>query len=359
MRLRSLRRGFTLIELLVVIAIIGVLIALLLPAVQQAREAARRIQCTNNLKQLALATNNYLSSTGAYPPLLSSFSNFGGPTGGEWPLGWAVGLLPHIEQQQLYNTANYSFGASSAPNQATLSATRIAAFICPSEDLVGPWLYGSWTNYAANIGGPASMMAWQGTFVPMNSDAKGASGAPMNRNVRSFGAEGITDGASNTALFSERLVGLGSGPTPVIGTIDAKRVSFPIALSVNTDAGNVAEANTMVQQCQGLPAGTAPVAGHNLWSGAVWAGSHSGTLRFNSYNHVNTPNKLTCHPANAWGGPPGGHNNALTVSSNHSGGVNTAFADGSVKFIKDSIATNIWWALGTRNGKEIVSADAY
>src|SRR4051794_1301589 len=108
------RGGFTLIELLVVIAIIAVLIALLLPAVQAAREAARRAQCVNNLKQLGLGVQNYLSTNDAFPPLLGNFGlngNQPASTGGPWVLGWAVALLPYIEQQQLFNSANYSFGA--------------------------------------------------------------------------------------------------------------------------------------------------------------------------------------------------------------------------------------------------------
>jgi prepilin-type N-terminal cleavage/methylation domain-containing protein/prepilin-type processing-associated H-X9-DG protein len=363
-RVRKRRSGFTLIELLVVIAIIGVLVSLLLPAVQGAREAARRAQCTNNLKQLGLAVNNYLSQTGAYPHLFTNFSRIGGPSApaGEWPLGWAVSILPMIEQQALYNSANWSYGASSAPNGGTLSATRVATLVCPSEDGIGPWQAGSWTNYAANVGGPSSISMWTGMFVTMRTDAKGETNVPVNRNVRTLGAENVTDGTSNTVLFSERLVGVNGGPNPTVASGDAKRVSFPVALSITDDAGDVAQARQFVQLCNSLPPTTAsptPPPNHAWWSGACWSGSHGGTLRFNAYNHWQTPNKLTCHPSNAWGGPPGAHNNALAPSSNHPGGVNCAFVDGSVRFIKDSVAQDVWWGLGTRNGKEVISSDAY
>src|SRR3954464_10711521 len=130
------RRGFTLIELLVVIAIIAVLIALLLPAVQAAREAARRMQCTNNLKQLGIAVHNYISQNNCFPPLGSNFANpgYGGPVlPNDWPLGWAVTLLPGMEQQALYNTANYSLSVNNSVNTKTLCATRVATLLCPSE----------------------------------------------------------------------------------------------------------------------------------------------------------------------------------------------------------------------------------
>src|ERR1700689_3340366 len=117
---RSARRqGFTLIELLVVIAIIAVLIALLLPAVQAAREAARRAQCTNNLKQLGLAVHNYISTNNCFPPLMASFNTTGSfllTANGQWPLSWAVALLPNLEQQSLFNSANYLYGSSDSQN---------------------------------------------------------------------------------------------------------------------------------------------------------------------------------------------------------------------------------------------------
>ena len=95
------------------------------------------------------------------------------------------------------------------------------------------------------------------------------------------------------------------------------------------------------------------------WSGACWNGSHEGTLHFNAYDHWNTPNGLSCIAGNSWGGPPGGFNDIITATSNHPGGVNVGFCDGSVKFIKDSIAPNVWWAIGSRNQGEVLSSDAY
>ncbi len=187
------RRGFTLIELLVVIAIIAVLISLLLPAVQSAREAARRAQCTNNLKQMGLAVHNYLSSQNCFPVLLGSW-NVGGIAGpntsnpeGPWPLGWAVGLLGFMEQGQTVHALNYSLGAQDGPN-TTVTYSKVGTYICPSESMQqGPWPgVLSFINYAANFGGPACITAWNGMIVPMNGTGneparRAANATPVTR----------------------------------------------------------------------------------------------------------------------------------------------------------------------------------
>jgi len=357
------RRGFTLIELLVVIAIIAVLIALLLPAVQAAREAARRAQCTNNLKQLGLAVHNYISTNNCMPPLMSSFANpgYGSPLvpTGEWPLSWAVALLPYMEQQQLFNAANYSFGAFGAANIATVSATKVNALICPSESQsTGPWQSTSWTNYVANFGGPASISAWSGPFVPMNPSVTGTAACYTNGNTGTVGLQSITDGTTNTAMFSEKLVGLAtSSPIPV-SSAQAKRVIYQVgSVTVQNDLGGPAGAAQALQFQQACNTVIGNSFGYNAWSGAVWDGSHSGTLNFNAYDHVNTPNTRSCVDGNAQ--QPGDNTDALTAMSNHAGGVQVGMADGSVKFIKSTINVVTWWALGSRNLGEVISSDAY
>jgi prepilin-type N-terminal cleavage/methylation domain-containing protein/prepilin-type processing-associated H-X9-DG protein len=377
MKLTALRqrRAFTLIELLVVIAIIAVLIALLLPAVQSAREAARRAQCINNLKQLGLGIHNYHSSNNCLPPLWGSFANpnFGQPLdAGGWPLNWAVTLLPYIEQQNLYNSANNACagGAYDPVNLNTLSSTKINTLICPSESIkTGPWIASTFTSYHANMGGPASLYAWTGPIVPMNgsyaSNAPGHANIPeeagsgTTSNLGTFGFESVTDGLSNTAMFSEALVGLNGFVVVLPGNLpNALRVSYQTNFTVNWDTGNATEALQFVQTCQGLPGTTQPT-NPTQWSGACWSGDHAGTLHFNAYNHNNVPNGLSCVSANSWGGPPGGLNDAITASSLHPGGVNICFTDGSVKFVKNSISIPTWWAIGTRNQGEIVSSDSY
>jgi prepilin-type N-terminal cleavage/methylation domain-containing protein/prepilin-type processing-associated H-X9-DG protein len=374
------RRAFTLIELLVVIAIIAVLIALLLPAVQSAREAARRAQCTNNLKQLGLACHNYLSQQECFPPLFESFNYVGIATpntnfgGGPWPMTWAVALLPFYEQTTLYSTVNFSNGAFDPPNYYTLSFTKLSTLVCPSESLkIGPWISTNFANYRANFQGPPSMGSWDGAIVVMHQNNAGTSGPAMNVNSNQgpFGAEGFTDGTSNTAAISEKLIGTPDfGNSSGVSTITASNRNFAlrgmflttIAMQPNLDTGGPAIALQFYQACNAIP-GTQTLSTYSgYWDGACWDGSHGGTLNFNAYDHWNTPNKWSCLSSDSWGSiqnSPGAPTDAITATSNHPGGVNVAFCDGSVHFIKDSIGPQVWWALGTRNQGEITSSDSY
>jgi prepilin-type N-terminal cleavage/methylation domain-containing protein/prepilin-type processing-associated H-X9-DG protein len=357
------RRAFTLIELLVVIAIIAVLIALLLPAVQAAREAARRAQCVNNLKQLGLAVHNYHSTSNSFPPLMANFANagFGNPLvpTGEWPLSWPVFLLPYMEQQQLFNSANFSVGgAFNACHQATLSSTKVSTLICPSESLTtGPWISNVWTNYVANVGGPAALGGWNGPMVPMSNSTPGTCACYVNSNIGTFGINGVTDGTSNTMLFSETLVGVSDSAGIPVSSAKAKRTSFAVTVpgGYTIDSGVTAQAQALYSACLSLPGTTTSPAGHNPWTGAVWNGSHVSTLRFNSFTAVMPPNNLSCYIS---GNPPGSLHDAITAKSNHSGGVNATMCDGSVRFFKNTISTTTWWAVASRNNSETISADS-
>ena len=352
---RRTARGFTLIELLVVIAIIGVLIALLLPAVQSAREAARRAQCTNNLKQLGLAAHNYASLNGCMP----AQCNF--PAGADqswgWSYGWPLALLPMMEQAQVYNAFNYSLGMFGNANgytyqqgNTTVGYLQLGAFLCPSEDVkqrpAAPW---GTTSYVGNYGGPGSIRLFSGTIVPFAFYSQS--------NLGPVGFESMRDGSSNTALFSERLLGLTGSPALRADSTDRKRGLFMAAVGAAPDSQDVTGTKNFVNSCKSLPGTTMSFASDR--NGYVWITGYPYHLAVSSYSHVMPPNGLSCHnPGDeSWLSfiGPGG---AAPPTSNHPGGVNVALADGSVKFIKDSVDLATWWALGTRNGGEPISGDA-
>jgi len=352
-------RGFTLIELLVVIAIIAVLIALLLPAVQSAREAARRAQCTNNLKQMGLGVHNYLSTHNVFPPIMGNW-NLSGPAtplagSGTWPIGWAVAILGNMEQTPLFNAVNFSNGTQDAPN-TTVSYTKVNTYVCPSESVQqGPWVGSSFINYAANVGGPASIASNSGVIVPMSAGSN-SNCQCGGTNIGSFGTQGITDGTSNTAMFSEKLIGIAGGAAALRSSPNARRVNFSISITYNDDNVNgAAQAQNFVSACKSIP-GTQASVGNSMWNGAAWTGSHAGTYRFNAYSHVMTPNGVSC--TNQATEDPGTYRTGITAGSFHPGGVNVGMADGSVRFIKDTISAPTWWAVGSRNQGEVISSDA-
>jgi prepilin-type N-terminal cleavage/methylation domain-containing protein/prepilin-type processing-associated H-X9-DG protein len=404
------RRGFTLIELLVVVAIIAILIALLLPAVQGAREAARRAQCTNNLKQLALATHTYMTAQGTFPPLVQNGSfnvwgttfagggTIGGGGGGltgiyfdPWPLDWTASILGQLDQIVLFNQLNFYvssgwLGPLSTgwdPQNTSVLATQVGVLICPSEDRkvpsIGP---GTRRNYVANIGGPANFYAWSGVLVPLkNSPPLSYSGVYSNGNSgTTFGIESITDGSSNTCLYSETL--LGSGPvSPIALSATTRQGTYQWLVPFNNiwDQGPAGgfSAQLFVQACRALPGITNSVGFLPPPNGGVWlAGNPGSSLMWDAYNHYMPPNSTNCAALNdpninptgnvgngnisaTTNGGWGAFMDAMPPTSNHPGGVNIAFADGSVRFIKNNIALNPWWALGTRNGQEALSSDAY
>ena len=347
------RRGFTLIELLVVIAIIGVLIALLLPAVQSAREAARRAQCTNNLKQLGLAVHNYESTFGSFMPSVMYPS-----AKDSW--GWAptaqLSILQYLEQGNMWTAYNVGAVHPNGTNGATLYVmnntvfnTQVASFLCPSD---APERQTSLCSYFGNLGGPYAMGPFNGTMVP-------ALGAwPIPSSQRQTGGAvtiaGIKDGTSNTALWSERLTGATNpGAVTATGGERSRRVWFRTDLT-NTDLGPAA-ARALVEACRNVPSTATGVDGTQ---GAFWFRGYPAYINYAVYNHAMPPNGPSCSNRfiASWGQDIWG---SAAASSAHPGGVNVGFADGSVKFIKDTINLETWWAVGSRKGGEVVSADQY
>ncbi|WP_435020608.1 DUF1559 domain-containing protein [Tundrisphaera sp. TA3] len=376
MQNRPHRRGFTLIELLVVIAIIAVLIALLLPAVQAAREAARRSQCINNLKQLGLACMNYESANACYPA--HSMKVPGTPTisiSGV-PYSWAPALLQYTEQTPMYNAINFNLepmhtGIGGYAN-STVSTAKLGLMTCPSDSSVTGsriWLNGIYygtANYMANMGGPGVLQLASGTIIPAR-DAPDTAAHYPGGNFSTVTIGSIIDGTSNTALISERLTGRANG-TLAASNVDITRghILAKIAVFYNAATGvslnnNAAGAAQFVQSCASMP-NTA--LGRYWCTSQMWIATYPEWLTISGYNHFGTPNQMNCHNPS----DPGtngstkyyvGLAGSAPPSSNHPGGVNVAFADGSVKFIKDTVSMQTWWALGTRAGGEVVSADSY
>ena len=242
-----IRRGFTLIELLVVIAIIAVLIALLLPAVQAAREAARRIQCTNNLKQLALALHNYNTAVGSLPVGIDNTTAYGGVAApgslSTWT-AWSAQalLLPYVEQGPLYNAANFSWtccyvGPQANATNSTVYNTRIAAFLCPSDGLAGVQNINS---YHGSIGTSTIQYPTGGitTGVFQVYD-------PTTNSCQSVNLASIVDGTSNTIAFGEGLVGDYSKNSNFRGNGMSGATDVAVVSGTTTPAiaGNNAESN--------------------------------------------------------------------------------------------------------------------
>ena len=372
---RDPARGFTLIELLVVIAIIAILIALLLPAVQAAREAARRAQCVNNLKQLGLASHNYLSQNnvfvlGDFFPSGSSQLSVSGIKGNgnsSYSYGWPVALLAHTEQQPLYNAYNFCFSFSdntgSIYTNSTVSFNQLAFLLCPSDNSPDrPQAPYGTLNYVGNIGGPGAIKLFTGMLV---SPTFRSSQLPASYNgicpTNAIGAQDVTDGLSNTAMFSERLMGVPNNAVTLLSDkSNARRAVFKSTGSGTIDSNDYTGAMAILDGCKSLP--LTAQAPSSYRSGQIWILGHPWATAFNRYTHFGTPNTTACDAnstigtvGNGFGGGMG----TVPPTSNHPGGVNLCMADGSVRFVKDSVNITTWWAIGTRNGGEIVSADAF
>jgi prepilin-type N-terminal cleavage/methylation domain-containing protein/prepilin-type processing-associated H-X9-DG protein len=348
---RSSRHGFTLIELLVVIAIIAVLIALLLPAVQAAREAARRSQCINNLKQIGLALHNYHSSFGSFPMGTTAAIAYVGSAPTTWGTWSAQAqMLGYLEQQPMYSAINFSINnwqGLGATINSTVWNTKIASFLCPSDAKAGTNT--SYSNSNNNYFGS------MGTTT--NASATVSTGIFANTSVYSIQA--ITDGTSNTIAFAEAVVGDNVHFTKFRDGLDSgTAATVPVAPATTYDAftyqpGVLADLQTCTTWFNTQTNNSSEDKG---WR---WASGSPGLTVFNTI----VPPSSVNYP---WSGCRFGCTgcgvdfaNYVNCNSNHPGGCNVLFGDGSVRFIKSTIAMNTWWSLGTKERGEVISSDSY
>lgn len=358
------RKGFTLIELLVVIAIIAILIALLLPAVQQAREAARRTQCKNNLKQLGLALHNYHDVFNVFCRGKGGTVGYGNGNrldGNYERQSGLVSLLPYLEQANLYAQITAGDPTTSPPippgGPAPWSGTapapalyshRFAGFVCPSDPGI--------IQVRGNLNYAFSRGDFLGTAAGSGRDAQNVNGLFCLR--RCFGVRDITDGTSNTLAFSERVqasFGIGGKASPT--------VKEGILI-------NVANIVTAPGACLAAAAPISAGGRYTAWTavkgkfGSLWCDAQPENTSFYA---VLAPNAPSC--INDGNGNSDGAVAVLSASSLHVGGAQALLADGSVRFISENIDTGnlgvsttlggaspygVWGALGTKAGGEIV-----
>lgn len=361
-RRQGLNPAFTLIELLVVVAIIALLIGLLLPAAQNARESARRAQCVNNLKQIALAVQSYHGDWNCLPL-------------GEMPgyLSPHVAILPYLEQRNIYNSINFIIlnipgngPAGRAPAwmyavSQTAGETKVDTFLCPSE-IYADRALPEWTdehlefwptNYAWNAGTwwPYAKR-WDGLFGRTISDDP-KHPAPPDPPIGLIRFASVVDGLSMTLLVSEVAAG------PLGPESELSRTRYSECYQVGPIGPTTSLANA-VSMCDAVDWRTGPLPfGYWRFKGYPWM---EGTLWRNWFNTARPPNRTCCVDGSLFNGPTRDRNwwfMLKPASSYHPAAVNAALADGSVRTIKQSIDPHIWMSLSTRDGREVVSGDSF
>jgi prepilin-type N-terminal cleavage/methylation domain-containing protein/prepilin-type processing-associated H-X9-DG protein len=359
------RRGFTLIELLVVIAIIAVLIALLLPAVQAAREAARRTQCVNNMKQMGLAIHNYHNANNVFPMGCSSAVYTAPSTYNvKQNMSAHAAMLPFLEQTAIYNAINFNWGCEDSSTttcyviNSTGTNAQIKAFVCPSDPNAGMPDHNNTSNtnnYYACVGTSMyfSQIGTNAPYANLNVTNINADSTGLFTYQKAYGLNSCIDGSSNTIAFAEAAVG---NQNQSIGQKLSGLQNVTALQPFETMDGSAnqgANAQGAIQVCQAAwsskSGGTVDVQ-----RGENWA---HGAMAMTLFNTIATPNAFNGSFTHCARIGSGARSDLSNSDSYHPGGVNVTLGDGSVRFIKNSINPLVWYALGTKSNGEIISAD--